>query len=110
MADAAATSLPMRSICRDIPTVLRVPARELAPDNDLGDRLVTQDVGASSPEKSPTALSVGEQSLASFFESEAHPSACAESCAGETATRAVSRLEQVCLERVSLTNRSLPHA
>ena len=39
-------SSPMPSICPAIPLFIRVPANELQPDSDLGDRLVTRDVGA----------------------------------------------------------------
>ena len=46
-------SLPMLWTCRVIPSVIRVPARSLAPDSDLGDRLVTQAVGELSSARSP---------------------------------------------------------
>jgi hypothetical protein len=39
--------------------VVRVPARDLAPDSDLGDRLVTQGVGDLSSCEIATALDAG---------------------------------------------------
>ena len=64
----------MPSICRDIRSIVRVPARDLAPDSDLGDRLVTQRSGRSfahpkSPPRltremlSPQIASVGQASF-----------------------------------------------
>ena len=45
MADAAATIIANAVDLPGHPGVVRVPARDLAPDSDLGDRLVTQGVG-----------------------------------------------------------------
>lgn len=44
-ADAAATIVANAVDLPGHPAILRVPARELAPDSDLGDRMVTQAVG-----------------------------------------------------------------
>ncbi|MBU2106396.1 MAG: UPF0280 family protein, partial [Alphaproteobacteria bacterium] len=41
------------------PAVTRLPARDLAPDSDLGDRLVTQGVGPLSPRDIAAALDRG---------------------------------------------------
>ena len=41
------------------PNIKRVPACELAPDTDLGERLVTQAVGELSPDEIHDALSAG---------------------------------------------------
>jgi uncharacterized protein len=41
------------------PSILRVPAREIAPDNDLGDRLVTRNVGELSAYEIDLALNAG---------------------------------------------------
>jgi ApbE superfamily uncharacterized protein (UPF0280 family) len=58
-ADAAAT-LVANAV--DLPghlAIERLPARDLAPDSDLGDRLVTQDVGPLSAAEIATALDSG---------------------------------------------------
>jgi uncharacterized protein len=58
-ADAAATII---ANAVDLPghrAVVRVPACELAPDSDLGDRLVTQAVGDLTPEDVNLALEAG---------------------------------------------------
>jgi uncharacterized protein len=41
------------------PGIVRVPARELAPDSDLGDHLVTQAVGELSADEIDLALDAG---------------------------------------------------
>jgi ApbE superfamily uncharacterized protein (UPF0280 family) len=59
-ADAAATIIANAvDLPSDHPSVIRVPARDLAPDNDLGDRLVTQEVGELSPGEIAAALDAG---------------------------------------------------
>ncbi|RWK06782.1 UPF0280 family protein [Mesorhizobium sp.] len=58
-ADAAATLI---ANAVDLPghlAIRRVPARDLAPDSDLGDRLVTQGVGALAPGQMTRALDNG---------------------------------------------------
>jgi hypothetical protein len=60
-ADAAATII---ANAVDLPrhaAIVRVPACELAPDSDLGDRLVTQAVGQLSPKEVDRALLTGER-------------------------------------------------
>jgi uncharacterized protein len=59
MADAAATVIANAVDLPGHPAVTRVPARDLAPDSDLGDRLVTQDVGKLSPSEIAVALDAG---------------------------------------------------
>ena len=59
MADAAATMVANAVDLPGHPSVIRVPARSLAPDNDLGDRLVTQAVGELSDCEVATALDAG---------------------------------------------------
>ncbi len=59
MADAAATVIANAVDLPGHPSVMRVPASELAPDSDLGDRLVTQGVGELSPAEIETALDAG---------------------------------------------------
>jgi len=58
-ADAAATLIANAVDLPGHPAIRRVPARELAPDSDLGDRLVTREVGRLSPAEIATALDSG---------------------------------------------------
>jgi len=60
MADAAATIIANAVDLPGHPNVRRVRARDLAPDNDLGDRLVTQDVGDLTTREMSAALDAGE--------------------------------------------------
>ena len=60
MADAAATIIANAVDLPRHPAVTRVPACELAPDSDLGDRLVTQEVGELSNEEVAAALDAGD--------------------------------------------------
>jgi uncharacterized protein len=59
MADAAATIIANAVDLPCHPSVVRVPARSLAPDSDLGDRLVTQGVGELSSDEITAALDAG---------------------------------------------------
>jgi ApbE superfamily uncharacterized protein (UPF0280 family) len=59
IADAAATVIANAVDLPGHPNILRVPARSLAPDSDLGDRLVTQGVGELSPAEIESALDRG---------------------------------------------------
>ena len=61
MADAAATLIANAVDLPGHSSVERVRARDLAPDNDLGERLVTQGVGPLSNDEIATALSAGEE-------------------------------------------------
>jgi ApbE superfamily uncharacterized protein (UPF0280 family) len=58
-ADAAATLIANAVDLPDHPAIRREPARNLAPDSDLGDRLVTTAVGSLSPVEIATALDSG---------------------------------------------------
>lgn len=58
-ADAAATIIANAVDLPGHPAVIRVPARELAPDTDLGARLVTQDVGELTVAEVNQALASG---------------------------------------------------
>jgi uncharacterized protein len=58
-ADSAATIIANAVDLPGHPAIVRVPACEIAPDNDLGDRLVTRAVGALSPNEIERALSPG---------------------------------------------------
>ena len=57
-ADAAAT-LIANAVNLDSPAVTRAPAADLDPDSDLGNRLVTVDVGPLTPQEASTALDAG---------------------------------------------------
>jgi ApbE superfamily uncharacterized protein (UPF0280 family) len=59
MADAAATIIANAVDLPRHPNIKRVPASDLAPDSDLGERLVTQLVGELSPDAIHDALSAG---------------------------------------------------
>jgi uncharacterized protein len=59
MADAAATIIANAVDLPDHPGIVRVPACTLAPESDLGDRLVTQGVGELSALEVTTALGSG---------------------------------------------------
>ncbi len=58
-ADAAATIIANSVDLPGHPTIVRVPARELAPDSDLGERPVTQAVGGLAAYEIEQALSAG---------------------------------------------------
>jgi uncharacterized protein len=58
-ADAAATVIANAVDLPGHPAVLRVPANKLQPDSDLGDRLVTRDVGALTGQEIEEALDAG---------------------------------------------------
>lgn len=59
MADAAATIIANAVDLPGHPNVVRVPARSLAPDSDLGDRLVTKEVGELSTDAIKESLDAG---------------------------------------------------
>jgi hypothetical protein len=58
-ADAAATIIANAVDLPGHPSITRAPAREIAPDSDLGNRLVTQNVGELSPHEIACALDAG---------------------------------------------------
>ncbi len=58
-ADAAATIIANAVDLPFHPAVLRVPARDIQPDNDLGDRPVTRAVGHLDPDEIDAALAAG---------------------------------------------------
>jgi uncharacterized protein len=59
MADAAATIIANAVDLPGHANIVRVPARTLAPDSDLGDQLVTQAVGDLAPAEVAAALDAG---------------------------------------------------
>ena len=66
-ADAAATIIANAVDLPGHPCIVRVPARELAPDNDLGHRLVTQAVGELSANEIEAALNAGVNTAQSLL-------------------------------------------
>ncbi len=60
-ADAAATIIANAVDLPGHPAIRRVPATDLAPDNDLGRRLVTQSVGSLTASEVSQALTLGAQ-------------------------------------------------
>ncbi len=66
-ADAAATIIANAVDLPGHPAVVRVPACELAPDSDLGDRLVTQAVGELTVEDVNHALETGARTAESLL-------------------------------------------
>jgi ApbE superfamily uncharacterized protein (UPF0280 family) len=67
MADAAATIIANAVDLPGHANIVRVPARSLAPDSDLGDRLVTQGVGKLSFDEISAALDAGAAVARSLF-------------------------------------------
>jgi len=82
-ADAAATVIANAVNLRHHSSILRVPAREIAPDSDLGDLLVTRNVGHLSDSDRREALSAGAQVAESLLARHLI-SACALSLQGQT--------------------------
>lgn len=66
MADAAATMIANAVNLPDHPAVTRRPAHDLAPDSDLGPRLVTTAVGPLAAGDIATAISAGETAARTF--------------------------------------------
>lgn len=60
-ADAAATVIANAVDLPGHPAIVRMPASELQPDSDLGERLVTRDVGALSEPEIDAALEAGSR-------------------------------------------------
>jgi uncharacterized protein len=67
VADAAATLIANAVDLPGHAAIVRQPAREIAPDNDLGDRLVTRDVGALAADEIEAALASGAAMAEEFL-------------------------------------------
>jgi ApbE superfamily uncharacterized protein (UPF0280 family) len=67
-ADAAATIIANAVDCPGHPAIIRVPANELQPDSDLGDRLVTRAVGELSQADIAAALDSGAECARQLFD------------------------------------------
>lgn len=105
-ADAAATIVANAVNLPDHPAIVRVPARDLAPDTDLGDRLVTQGVGELTSGEVDQALASGVHTAETLFRMGLIRSA-ALSLQGET--RVVGQLRQ-CVSLKTGVERGLVHA
>jgi len=84
-ADAAATLIANAVDIPGHPAIMRVPAQDIQPDNDLGARLVTRGVGPLEPDAIAAALDAGV-AFAQGLVREGRISAVALHLAGETRT------------------------
>jgi len=108
MADAAATIIANAVDLPQHPNVVRVRACELAPDSDLGERLVTQAVGRLTAHEVAVALDAGERVTRRLL-SRGLVRAAALHLGGETRTM-VGRLEGKTLAVPTHDHRSLVNA
>lgn len=106
-ADAAATIIANAVDLPRHPNVIRIPARELVPDNDLGDLPVTRSVGDLTLREIDIALSHGERVARTLLERNL---ICATALHLRGKTRIIGgSLRTVALEK-SMHDRSLIHA
>jgi uncharacterized protein len=106
-ADAAATIIANAVDLPGHPAIVRVPACELAPDSDLGDRLVTQAVGELKLEEVNRALTAGARTAERLLRMGLIRSA-ALSLQGET--RVVGELPESRMIAIPVRERGLVHA
>jgi ApbE superfamily uncharacterized protein (UPF0280 family) len=106
-ADAAATIIANAVDLPGHPAIVRVPARELAPDSDLGDRPVTQAVGRLTREEVNQALAAGSRTAERLLKLGLIRSA-ALNLRGET--RVVGALAESRVIATPVRERSLMHA
>src|SRR6266481_4878195 len=107
MADAAATVVANAVDLPGHPRVGRVRASDLAPDSDLGERLVTQSVGDLEPGEIRDALEAGVR-LAESLCGSGLIRAAALNLQGET--RVIGAQDQAQLVNISVPARGLVHA
>ena len=107
-ADAAATIIGNAVDFPGSPKIVRVPARSLAPYSDLGDLLVTQDVGKLSAEEVDCALQAG-MAAAEGLAAEGLIHSAALHLSGETRVVGAA-LRLASLSRSQTAHRSLVHA
>ncbi len=107
MADAAATIIANAVDLPGHASIARMPARELAPDNDLGDHCVTQAVGVLSPSEVSSALDAG-LNIATTLLSEGLIRAAALHLRGQT--RMLGSPLQLISQGQTIDNRGLVHA
>ncbi len=101
MADAAATIIANAVDLPGHPRITRIPARDLAPDSDLGERLITQSVGELAADEICEALEAGVR-VAQPLRDSGLIRAAALSLQGETRVvggRDVSRLVGISADR-----------
>jgi ApbE superfamily uncharacterized protein (UPF0280 family) len=110
MADAAATIIANAVDLPAHPNIVRVPARNISPDSDLGDLLVTQAVGELSAQEVGFALDAG-MNVAQSLVARGLIHSAALHLRGETrVVGSVSDLGVVTLAEKSQPIRSLAHA
>ncbi len=109
MADAAATIIANAVDLPDHPEITRVPARDLAPDSDLGGLLVTQNVGELSSDDVATALDAGV-AVANFLLSKGLIRAAALRLAGDVRIVGATRTPELFAGGQQTSNRSFIHA
>jgi hypothetical protein len=68
VSDAAATIVANGVDLPGHPAIVRVPAREIQPDSDLGERLVTREVGRLTPTEIAEALAAGMEIAQTLIE------------------------------------------
>ena len=85
LADAAATLIANHVDCPGFTAITRKPARDLSPDSDLGDLLVTVGVGPLNPREVEQALDRGAARAIAFIE-RGLAAACALHLCGSTRT------------------------
>ncbi|HZS95333.1 MAG TPA: UPF0280 family protein [Terriglobales bacterium] len=107
MADVAATIIANAVDLPDHPNIQRVPARDLAPDNDLGDRLVTQRVGPLESHDVDHALTAGVTTATTLLVEGLIRAAALHLC-GQT--RMVGGLLQLSSQEGTSGDRGLVHA
>jgi ApbE superfamily uncharacterized protein (UPF0280 family) len=107
MADAAATIIANAVDLPGHPSISRIPARELAPDNDLRDRLVTQQVGPLKSHDVDQALTAGVTTATTLL-AEGLIRAAALHLRGET--RMLGSPLQLTPQGQTIDNRGLIHA
>lgn len=107
MADAAATVVANAVDLPGHPNIVRVPACQLAPDSDLGHRLVTQSVEELDPREVRDALAAGAQ-VAKSLHRDGLIYAAALALQGETRMIGAARSPQP--ELVPTSDRRLIHA
>ena len=79
-ADVAATLIANAVDLPDCPAIARVPACEVFPDSDLGDRLITSDVGALSDDEIQQALLRGASFAQDLLDRQLIGAACIQLC------------------------------
>ncbi len=106
-ADAAATIVANAVDLPGHPAILRVPARDLAPDSDLGDQCVTQSVGELKPHEIADALAAGVAVAESLRRSNLIHAAA---LTLQRETRLVGPLESIEPKQSSTQDRRMVHA